>query len=56
MTGKRLMAAIALVSGVLVTTARPVLAAESDSYDVICVYRTIPGDPQPYRVCVPYPL
>lgn len=28
----------------------------SRSYDVICVERTVPTDPSPYRVCIPYPL
>lgn len=26
------------------------------SYEVICVERTLPHDPEPYKVCVPYPL
>lgn len=31
-------------------------ASESQGYDVVCVTRTVPVDPEPFRVCVYYPL
>ena len=39
-----------------VAVAQPAHAQGSDSYDVVCVEHMVPGDPRPYRVCVPYPL
>ena len=42
--------------GILVAVPSTASASDSKSYDVVCVSRTIPIDPEPYRVCVYYPL
>ena len=54
----RFILSIAVVGtlGTLATNASASDDAHVRSYDVICVGRTVPGDPEPYTVCVPNPL
>lgn len=52
---RSLICAMIVGSGLIVGEA-VAAAGALPSYDVICVERTLPVDPEPYRACVPYPL
>jgi hypothetical protein len=54
--GRILTSATLLASAYVVASSVPASAEEGRSYPVICVTRTIPTDPQPYEVCMFYPL
>lgn len=47
---------LAIVGTGFVAVATASTRSTDVSYPVICVSRTVPWDPEPYKVCVPYPL
>ena len=43
-------------AGLTIAWAGTASASTPASYSVLCVVQQIPGDPQPYSVCVPKPV
>lgn len=49
-----LLTVTGLVAGTAVLTSAP--STQASSYPVLCISRTVPGDPTPYEVCVYSPI